>query len=136
MLVPARPDLETMLDIADAAVIIGDPALRLNRDELGFASYDLGELWTNFSGKPMVYAMWSGKPDRASATTFAVLDASYRYGKQHLDSIIASETERQGLPADLISAYLRENIKFELGELYAGGLDIFYRHARDLSLLG
>ena len=135
ILVPTRPDLKTMLDVADAAVIIGDPALRLNPAELEYASYDLGELWTNFSGKPMIYAMWSGKPNRASAETFAILDASYRYGKQNLDSIIISETKRQGLPADLVSTYLRDNIKFELNSTYISGLETYYQHARALSLL-
>ena len=53
---PYPPRLEEMLDLADAALIIGDPALRLTT---GLRVYDLGAEWDSFTQLPMVYAVWT-----------------------------------------------------------------------------
>src|SRR5215813_9196929 len=55
------PDLDAMLKIADAALIIGDPALRIDPTTLPYHSYDLGLEWLELTGLPMVFAVWAGR---------------------------------------------------------------------------
>ena len=53
------PNLDTMLEQADAALFIGDPALELDLDR--YRVLDLGDLWTQMTGLPFVYACWTGR---------------------------------------------------------------------------
>ena len=57
---PRAPDGESMLAAADAALLIGDPALFLDHRALGADKTDLGEAWTALTGLPVVWAFWSG----------------------------------------------------------------------------
>ena len=63
------PDLSTMLLEADAAVLIGDAALRATYDapRRGLDVYDLGEAWHDWTGLPMVFAVWAARRDYAQA---------------------------------------------------------------------
>ena len=64
-LTPAEPDLRAMLARADAALVIGDPALALNPSRRhGVMKIDLGAEWQALTGLPFVYAMWSGRDGR------------------------------------------------------------------------
>ena len=51
------PDLDAMLAACDAALLIGDPALRVERPN--YFVYDLAEEWRHFTGKPFVFAFWA-----------------------------------------------------------------------------
>ncbi|MDR1989900.1 MAG: menaquinone biosynthesis protein, partial [Acidobacteriaceae bacterium] len=62
-LVPMAPDLEVMLDRADAGLVIGDRALFLDHAALGATKIDLGALWKSTTGLPFVYAFWAGRRD-------------------------------------------------------------------------
>ncbi len=57
------PDLAAMLGEADAALLIGDAALRIDPATLPFETLDLGEQWTNLTGLPMVFAVWAGRAE-------------------------------------------------------------------------
>ena len=48
-----------MLEAADAALIIGDPALHVDVDSLPYYVSDLGAEWTATTGLPMVFAVWA-----------------------------------------------------------------------------
>ncbi len=56
-----EPRLDPMLAECDAALVIGDPALELDPDTLPYRSLDLGQAWTEWSGLPMVFAVWAGR---------------------------------------------------------------------------
>src|SRR5262249_1305249 len=60
---PQAPDLSSMLANADAALLIGDPALFLDHRALGAEKIDLGDAWTTMTGLPFVWAFWSGRSD-------------------------------------------------------------------------
>ena len=60
--VDASPDLASMLDVADAALMIGDPALDAPWQALGATKIDLGEAWQAFTGLPFVFAAWVARP--------------------------------------------------------------------------
>ncbi len=80
---PHRQDLDAMLDRADAAVLIGDDALRLNTTgRPGYTVHDTGELWRDWTGLPMVFAVWAvrrsfalDQPERLRGVHAALLDA-------------------------------------------------------------
>src|SRR5258706_16463029 len=73
---PHAPDLAAMLDQADAALIIGDPALRLDRTALPYLVADLGEEWTEMTGLPMVFAVWAGHKEHITPEVSAALAES------------------------------------------------------------
>ena len=54
---PMAPDIEQMLKMHDAGLVIGDPALQIDRSR--YLTYDLAEEWIRFTGKPFVFAFWA-----------------------------------------------------------------------------
>lgn len=120
--IPYPPNVEKMLTIADAALVIGDPALRLATRQEGYFVYDLGREWTEMTGLPMVYAMWAG---RGAPRAADLLHESYAWGRDRIDEIVASEAPPRGIPLALAHSYLTTNIVFELGERHMRGLEMY-----------
>lgn len=128
--VEARPDVEAMLAGADAALLIGDPALQVARAQ--YLVVDLAAEWKALTGLPFVFAVWAVRPEAAARVadlgeTFA---ASLRFGLDHLDDIVARAAAELSLPADLVRTYLTENLGYVLGATESAGLDEFWRRAR------
>jgi predicted solute-binding protein len=130
------PNLDRMLEAADAALIIGDPALHLNPASLPHETRDLGEEWTRVTGLPMVFAVWAGRPGTGCKTLEPEFLASCRFGLADLDRIIREEAPRRGLPERLVREYLTRRIHFELGENEYSGLELFLEMARKLDQAG
>jgi predicted solute-binding protein len=84
--VPRPPALETMLEGADAALIIGDPALRLDPATLPFHVYDLGQEWTDWTGLP--WCLRCDQPPGDGSAGIAAFRESARYGREHLQEIV------------------------------------------------
>jgi chorismate dehydratase len=120
--IPYPPNVAKMLTLADAALLIGDPALRLAPQQEGYFVYDLGRDWTEMTGLPMVYAMWAG---RGAAEAAELLQESYAYGRDRIDEIVASEAAPRKIPLELARNYLTRNIVFELGERHMRGLELY-----------
>jgi chorismate dehydratase len=127
--VPCEPVLEKMLSEADAALIIGDPALRLNPDELPFAFLDLGAEWLKLTGLPMVFAAWAGKPGLPLYALERLACESYDFGRASLDEIIERAPIEHGVSRALAERYLRQHIRYELGAREQDGLQAFLRLA-------
>lgn len=137
---PYPPKVDEMLEVADAALIIGDPALRLDPGKTSWRGrplfvYDLGAEWVQMTGLPMVFAVWAVKRLVADAGLTAAFTGSAEYGRQHLDEIIRDESRRRQLPQDLVRRYLTDHISFGLGERERASLALFLRHAAELGLL-
>jgi predicted solute-binding protein len=128
--VPHAPDLARMLTVADAALIIGDPALQLDPQRLGERVLDLGAEWTDMTGLPMVFAVWAGRKEAITPEVEAVFQASYRFGHEHLDEIIRMEAVARGLSHELARQYLTRHIVCELGSAEYRGLETFLKYAR------
>ena len=122
---PHPPNLEQMLTQADAALLIGDPALRLDLETIGYEWLDLGSEWLKLTGLPMVYATWAGKPQNLRPEFYDLLPQSYAYGQDHLEEIIEREFAPRGISRELASQYLRRNIRFCLDAQERRGLDAF-----------
>jgi chorismate dehydratase len=130
--VPAAPDLRAMLEAADAAVLIGDPALY---DESGVAFTDLGEEWTRRTGLPFVYAFWAGPAGSTSPAAVARLQRALADGVLNVARIAASYNGQGGGHRALNETYLRANIHYAFGAEEQAGVREFYRRAYDLRLI-
>ena len=125
------PRIGDMLSSADAALVIGDPALYHRGPE---ASLDLGEAWSRLTGLPFVYAFWAGRPGVVTPEDVASLRASLQSGLAAIGEIASSYA---GHPEDAREneSYLRSNIVFDLGEAEQAGLREFYRRAHAQGLI-
>jgi chorismate dehydratase len=124
------PSLPDMLEEAEAALLIGDPALYA---ETEVPRLDLGEEWTRRTGLPFVYAFWAGPRGVASAADVARLQRALREGLSAVDRIAAAYggAGQEGRNA----SYLRTNVNYALGEEEKHGLLEFYRRAHALGLI-
>jgi chorismate dehydratase len=125
-----KPDLDAMLAACDAALIIGDPALQIEPDHLPYQTLDLGAEWVAWSGLPMVFAVWAGKAARLTPDVSRAFADSYRWGRDHMDDIVAMAVRERGFREDLAREYLTEHIVYELGPRHRQGLDLFRKLAR------
>lgn len=124
---PHGPDLASMLAACDAALLIGDHALFLER--LDVERIDLGEVWTAMTGLPFVYAFWAGRAGALTPGDVLALQQARDAGVTKIDEIaqeyFPASPERQEVGA----RYLRDNIKYHLGADECAGLELFYRYA-------
>lgn len=127
--VPCEPVIENMLSDGDAALIIGDPALRLNPDEIPFECLDLGAEWLALTGLPMVFAAWAGKPGVPMQALERLTRESYEFGRTKLSEIIEIASAEHGIPTALAERYLGQYIRYELGSREQDGLHAFFRLA-------
>jgi len=129
----SRPaDLPSMLGEADAALLIGDAALRVDPAKLPFETLDLGEEWVALTGLPMVFAVWSGRKEMMEERYARAFVDSCRYGLAHLDEIVRAESAARNFPPELVRKYLTEHIVFELGERDYQGLELYLHRAAKL----
>ena len=125
------PELEAMLRVADAAVIIGDPALRIDPARLPYYVYDLGGEWVEMTGLPMVFAVWAGRRASLTPPVAEAFRESCRYGLARIEEIVAAESPRRGFSARLVREYLTNHIVHELGPRDYQGMELFLRYARE-----
>lgn len=130
------PDLDAMLADSDAALVIGDPALRLEPERLGWNWLDLGAEWKELTGLPMVFAAWAGKGtvlDEPGLREAFV--ASWHWGRDHMDEIVAQAEAERGFDGALAHLYLTKYIQFELTPRHLKGLALFRSLVRDLDAI-
>jgi chorismate dehydratase len=138
--IPAEPKWKAMLRSADAALIIGDPALLLKRNEdlSKFQVFDLGEEWVHWTGKPFVFAFWAvrGAAEADLQVTKDFQD-SRDHGLElvHVAKIAGEWRTRLGMAEDEITQYLRYNIEYKLTPDCLEGLKTFYRLAEEVGAL-
>jgi chorismate dehydratase len=126
------PSVGGMLEAADAAVVIGDPALYHPGSE---PRLDLGEDWTRTTGLPFVYAFWAGRPGVVTPGQVGRLQDALRGGLSALPAIASTYNGLGAGRAAISEAYLRENVVYALGEDELRGLREFYRRAHALGLV-
>jgi chorismate dehydratase len=125
--VPMAPQPDEMLRRCDAALLIGDTALFLDHSARGLTKIDLGEAWTRLTGLPFVWAFWAGRPDALSSEDVAELIAARNRGVVASDEIAAEYCGPAR--ASLGQAYLRDNIRYGLGDREQAGLRHFFELA-------
>jgi chorismate dehydratase len=134
------PDIEKMLETHDAGLVIGDPALKIDRSR--YLTYDLAEEWIRFTGKPFVFAFWAVR--QAALTNVArdldlasVFQESRDHGllPESLDCIASEWAPRLGVDEGKIKSYLIENIYYSLDPACLDGMQLFYRFGRECGAL-
>ena len=124
-MISRHADLATMLGEADAALLIGDAALRVDPATLPFESLDLGGEWTSLTGLPMVFAVWAGRKEVVTERYDAGFVDSCRFGCG------AHGRNRRGgigvarFDAPLVRKYLTEHIVFELARRDYAGMELY-----------
>ncbi len=114
----------------DAFLVIGDRAMKLNEE--GFQVLDLGLEWKELVGFPFVYAVWVTWFNSRLVGVNKLLNGAKERGLKSLDKIASVEFERVHLEKDRCLRYLKESIKYNLGEQELMGLETFYRSALEL----
>lgn len=159
--VDAVPDPSEMLKNSDAALIIGDPALRISirmdmlsgkvptggqccqgdPDEMpvpGFNTlflYDVAQQWREMTGKPSVLALWVGRREAITPEVVADFQASKEFGVQRAREIAEAASIKLDLPASELERYLTENIDFNLDDENLAGLRLYFEKAAALGLI-
>lgn len=149
----------TMLEHADAALLIGDPALRLTISIAHHATpgtagellcdaakaginatgalhvYDVVQEWQRMTDLPAVLAVWAARRDLITPDLIADFTSSKAYGVAHLAEISSEAAHEQGLCAPELLSYLRNNIDFTLDRENLAGLELYFRLAAKLGLI-
>jgi chorismate dehydratase len=127
------PDLKSMLGRADAALIIGDPAMKVPRDQ--FRVFDLATLWHEFTGFGFVFAMWMARKDNVETVRAIDFAAARDEGLAHLDDIGAQYGRQIGLSPEEIKQYLTQNISLGMDEEMKKGLEFYFELAHKHQLI-
>lgn len=141
---PMAADLDTMLERADAAILIGDPALfaleersnRFERTGEELVYHDLAHEWHKVTGLPFISAVWS-------ASHGAVLDESIAedfirsrdHGLQNIEALAREWSRKMPVPEETIRTYLTTNIHYVLDEECLEGMRGFFRIAGETGVL-
>jgi predicted solute-binding protein len=123
-----------MLATADAALLIGDPAL-FAAIPSGIQKIDLGAEWTAMTGLPFVRAFWAGRADAADAKVVAILTEAAEAGMAETDQVAAAYCADRPDRIPLAQQYLRDHLMFRLTPRALDGLRAYYREAAALGLV-
>jgi chorismate dehydratase len=146
---PMVADLDAMLERADAAILIGDPALlaleernnQFERTGKELVYRDLAEEWRALTGLPFVSAVWaiaSSSIAGSRALDERVVEDFIRsrdHGLANIDALVAEWSPRFAIPEETIRTYLTANIHYVLDEECVKGMRGFFHMAAELGVL-
>lgn len=146
---PHAPDLEAMLRVADAALLIGDPALLALEDRMAreqrtgekLQYLDLGREWHKLTGTAWVSAFWAVRPEGlreagiAHESVVRDFQQSRDHGLAHIEELVTEWSTKLAVPAGTIREYLTHNIYYLLDETCLEGLRLFYRYGAECGAL-
>jgi chorismate dehydratase len=128
------PDLESMLRACDAALIIGDPALKVDRSR--YRVLDLAEEWRRLSGRSFVFAFWAVREAalaemQEGLDLAAIFQASRDHGLEPaaLEQIAGEWSARLQITPGEVKDYLTRNIHYQLDQECLEGMELFFRYA-------
>ncbi len=128
-----RADPERMLAEADAALLIGDPALRVDRER--YMVHDLAAEWHAMTGLPFTFAVWAVRPEVELPDLSFYFKSSLRYGLSSLDNLVRESAAELGLDSSEVRSYLTDSLHFFLRQEEIQGLEEFYRRAHAHGLI-
>ncbi len=136
---PMAPDLDAMLGACDAALLIGDPALQVDRTR--YVTLDLAEEWQTRTGKSFVFAFWAIRQQALTGRDGKAIAEVFQKSRDHgvvprnLEAIAREWAPRLGLTVDTVRAYLTHNIHYYLDPPCLDGLDLYYRLGAEVGAL-
>lgn len=136
---PMAPDLGAMLRACDAALLIGDPALQIDRER--YVTLDLAEEWQARTGKSFVFAFWAirkqalvGRDGKRIAEVFKK-SRDHGLAPKNLEAIAQEWSPRLGLAIEVVRVYLTHNIHYYLDPPCLEGLELYYRLGAEVGAL-
>ena len=142
---PAEPDLANMLAQSDAALLIGDRALKFTEDNerpeaarqkpllrLGaepLQVFDLAERWRFLTGLPFVFAFWAVREGFKDASVVDLLKQSRDYGVANTATIAAKYSAELQIKKEFIQEYLERNVHYYMDRTCVEALELFYEKA-------
>jgi chorismate dehydratase len=136
---PMVPNLEAMLDECDAALLIGDPALQVDRSH--FFTLDLAEEWVACTGQSCVFAFWAVRKQALAGRDGAAIAKIFTDSRdqglspKNLEAIAQEWSLRLGLAVEVVRAYLADNIHYYLDPPCMEGLELFYSLGAEVGAL-
>jgi chorismate dehydratase len=121
---------------ADARLLIGDEALRSALED-PTRHHDLGELWRERTGRPMVFAVWAARAEIASERLAAVdraLRAAVVEASENARQVALDAAERFGFPAGFLARYF-DRLRYRFGPRERAGLEQFYAMAAEIGVI-
>jgi chorismate dehydratase len=134
--IPRQPDLKKMLAAADAALLIGDPALTVDRSR--FHVLDLAEVWNRNTNLPFVFAFWAVRKPALAAYSDAdrlskIFQQSRDHGLENIDELARQWGPRLHISETAIRSYLSQSINYALDAENIQGLELFFQLAKEQS---
>jgi chorismate dehydratase len=144
--VPAPADPIAMLARADAALLIGDPALlaleareQIERTTGPCLWLDLAHEWHTRTGLPWVAAVWAVRPEAMLSVSPARLTEDLQRSRDHglarIEALVAEWTPRIALPPATIRHYLTQNIHYTLDPACIEAIALFRQYAAEIDAL-
>jgi len=148
---PAEPDLPNMLAQNDAALLIGDnalkfmeqndrpklesqkPLLRLGSEPLEV--FDLAERWRFLTGLPFVFAFWAVRDGFKDAGVVDILKASRDFGVMNIPTIAQKYGELLQIKKEFVQSYLERNVHYYMDQSCLESLQLFYEKAASVGAI-
>ncbi len=133
------PDLDAMLAACDAALLIGDPALQVDRTR--YITLDLAEEWQSRTGKSFVFAFWAIRKQALAGRDPAAIADAFKKSRDHglspknLETIAQEWAPRLGLTVEAVRIYLTHNIHYYLDPPCIEGLELYYQLGAEVGAL-
>lgn len=136
----AEPSLEKMLENTDAALLIGDHAIRASWTKHSYHVLDLGEVWNLWTGHWMTYALWAVHRETAHRYPEAIeriyqgLLESKGESSGNLEPIVTKALHQIGGTPQYWDNYFH-TLSHDFGSEQKAGLQLYFRYARELGLM-
>ncbi|MDO7905076.1 menaquinone biosynthesis protein [Paenibacillus sp. JX-17] len=136
----SEPELEKMMENADAALLIGDHAIKASWSDHNYIVTDLGRVWKDWTGHSMTFAVWAVQKSAALHKPEAVAEiaAAFRESKRlslaDLQPVVIAAQESVGGDALYWEQYFT-NLCYDFGEKEQKGLALYFRYAHEMGLL-
>jgi chorismate dehydratase len=127
------PDLQVMLENNDAALLIGDPAMKMPSQ--GLHVFDLASLWRRFTDTGFVFAMWMARADAVEAIRKVDFAGARDEGLEQIERIITQYESQVPLSPEEIREYLTTNVTFQVDESLEKGMRLYFELARKHRLI-
>ena len=148
---PAEPNITNMLAQSDAALLIGDNALKfmetherpnieLQKPLVRLGSepvqvFDLAERWRFLTGLPFVFAFWAVREGFQDGTVVDVLKQSRDFGTANIPTIAAKYSEQLQIKKEFVQEYLERNVHYYMDQACLEALELFYKKAAHVGAL-
>jgi chorismate dehydratase len=130
------PDLGLMMQEADAAVLIGDAALRASLHEaprLGLHVHDLGAAWKEWTGLPFVFAVWAARRDFLAREPGLVAEVHRAFldsrdlSMSEIGKVAEQAARWEAFDANTLETYFTTALDYSLGDAQLAGIAEFAR---------